>query len=100
MAELRHALATMPADVKEYSDCYDVINRALLAEIGGLHGNAGNSSSGGSFLPTPVIVVLVILLLAAATLGALALRRRREPPGGRGAAHRVSGGAPSPLNGS
>jgi len=76
-AELRHALATMPADVKEYTDCYDVINRALLAAVGGVHDNGGGGS-GGSFLPTPVIVVLIVLLLAAATLGALALRRRRQ----------------------
>jgi hypothetical protein len=86
---LKHALATMPADVKEYTDCYDVINRALLADVGGVKGGGGGS--GGSFLPTPVIVIIVVVLLAAATFGALAWRRRREgggPPS-------TSGGPPS-----
>jgi type IV secretory pathway VirB2 component (pilin) len=82
-AVLRRALATMPADVKEYTDCYDVINRALAADIGGLKGS-GTGSSGGSFLPTPVIVVLIVLLLAAATFGAIALRRRRNQGPGDG----------------
>src|SRR5438270_13425900 len=76
-AELRRTLATMPADVKEYSDCYDVIDRALLAAVGGVHDN-GSGGSGGSFLPTPAILVLVLLLAAPATLGARGLRRRRQ----------------------
>src|SRR5947209_5193343 len=59
--QLRNALATLPADVKEYTDCYDVIQRALLLQVGGSsHGGGsdrkGGSSpgggSGGSFLPT------------------------------------------------
>jgi len=78
--QLQHALATMPADVREYSNCYDVINNALLAALGGSHGGGGGSGSGGALLPTPVIVVIVLLLVAAASLGALALRRRRGAP--------------------
>ncbi len=73
--QLRNALATMPADVKEYTDCYDVIQRALLADLGQLKAQ-GSGGSGGSFLPTPVIVVLVVLVLAAAGFGTAALRRR------------------------
>jgi hypothetical protein len=34
-AELRDALATMPADIKKYTNCGEVIQRALQAEIGG-----------------------------------------------------------------
>jgi hypothetical protein len=84
-AQLRTALSTMSADVKEYTDCYDVIQRALLAQIGGSHqkGNGSGSDSSGSFLPTPLIVVLVLLALGAVTFGAVAIRRRRgegEPP--------------------
>jgi hypothetical protein len=80
VAALQDALNTMPAEVTEYSDCHDVIERALLAEEGKLHRNApaGGGSSSGSFLPTPLIVVLVVLVLAAAVLGVLAVRRRRE----------------------
>jgi hypothetical protein len=76
---LENALRTMPADVQEYTDCRDVIQRALLAEEGRLRqGSApATASSGGSFLPTPVIVALALLALAAASLGALAWRRRR-----------------------
>lgn len=78
-AQLEQALSTMPADIKEYTDCYDVINRTLLSQQGTAHGGGGaptQSSGGGSFLPTPVLVVLVLLALAAAALGALAIRRR------------------------
>jgi hypothetical protein len=87
IAQLESALRTMPADVSEYTDCKDVITRALLTQQGKLKGGGGggSGSSGGggsSFLPTPVIVVLVVLLLAAATLGALAIRRRRESTDG------------------
>jgi hypothetical protein len=78
VAQLRNALGTMPADVKEYTDCYDVITRALLAQIGGSHQDGGGSakSSGGSFLPTPLIIVLVLLVLGAAAFSAVSLRRR------------------------
>lgn len=79
VAELRQALAVMPAETKEYSSCPDVINRALLSAIGGEHGQAGATTGGGSgsVLPTPVIIILVVLALAAVTFGALAIRRRR-----------------------
>lgn len=81
---LRQALAQMPADVREYTDCFDVIERQLFKQLGksGAAGGASNSSSsGGSVLPTWLIVVIVVLALAAITFGALALRRRRTPPG-------------------
>ncbi len=84
--QLQAALSTMPADIKEYTDCYDVIQRALVSEVGSQHAGRSNdaSSSGGSFLPTPVIVVIVILALAAAIFGGLALRRRSNDGGGAG----------------
>jgi hypothetical protein len=81
VSQLRNALATMPADVKEYSSCPDLIQRALDQQLGGLHATGGSSSSGGSFLPTPVIVILVLLLLAGAGFAVAAMRRR----GGSGA---------------
>jgi hypothetical protein len=78
VAALRNALATMPATMKEYTDCQDVISRALTNALGSKGGRGGGGGgSGGSFLPTPVIVVLVLLALAAATFGAIAVRRRR-----------------------
>jgi hypothetical protein len=84
-AQLRSSLNSMPADIKEYTNCFDVIQRQLLAQLGhAKSGTAGpqTASSGGSFLPTPVIVVLVLLILAAATFGAVALRRRGRAGGG------------------
>jgi len=78
--QLRAALATLPADVKEYTDCYDVIQRALLTALGsaGHGGGSGGGGSGGSFLPVPVIVVIVLLGLGGAGYGLFAARRRRE----------------------
>jgi hypothetical protein len=100
VSQLRQALAVMPATVKQYTNCYDVINQALLknGQLGG--GSGGNGGGGGSFLPTPVIVILVVLILAGVTFGAMAIRRRRggvdpgpgdDPPGAGGPA---AGGAP------
>jgi hypothetical protein len=78
IGQLRAALSTMPADVKEYTNCYDVIQRTLLAQLGSQNSStpASGSSSGGSFFSGPVIVVIVLLVLAGAAFGALALRRR------------------------
>jgi hypothetical protein len=76
LPQLRHALAVMPASVKQYTSCYDVISQGILTvQSGKKTGPTGGS--GGSFLPTPVIIILVILVLAAVTFGALAIRRRR-----------------------
>jgi hypothetical protein len=85
--ELRGALASLPADVKEYTNCYDVIQRALLSQAGSSgHRGSGTGSSGGSggaFLPTPLIALLVLLaLLGSGFAIAAARRRRRADPAG------------------
>jgi len=80
LAELRHALAIMPASYKQYGNCPDAINAAILRVKAGKT-SAPDSSSGGSFLPTPVIIILVVLLLAAVTFGPLAVRRRSAGSG-------------------
>ena len=78
--QLQTALRTMPADQKEYTDCYDVIQRALLADIGHLHAASGDSqqSGGSSFLSTPVIIGIAVIAFAAAMLTGVALQRRRS----------------------
>jgi hypothetical protein len=76
-AQLRTALNTMPADIKEYTDCYDVIQKQLLAQIGSIGGGGGDGGGGGSsFLPTPLLVVLGVLIVGAAAFGIVAVRRR------------------------
>ena len=80
VAQLRGALATMPADVKEYTNCGDVIQRKLLQQLGGLKGHGGSGGGGGSFLPAPLIVVLALLLVGGAGFGVYAWRRRGSDP--------------------
>jgi hypothetical protein len=77
-SELRTALVQMPADVQEYTNCYNIINQALLSQLSGGHTRAPATASGSSssFLPTPVIVIIVVLALGGATAGAIAIRRR------------------------
>lgn len=83
--QLRHALAVMPATVKQYTSCSDVIQSALVSarKHGGTLPKNG-TSSGSSFLPTWLIIVIVVVVLAAVTFGALAIRRRRGGGGGGG----------------
>lgn len=78
--ELQSALRTMPADQKEYTDCYDVIQRALLTDIGHLHGKGGDSQPGGgsSFLSTPVIIGIAVVAFAAVMVAGVAVQRRRQ----------------------
>jgi hypothetical protein len=106
---LRQALAQMPADVREYTDCFDVIERQLFKQLGNNKSGAApaaTTSSSSSFLPTWLIVVIVLLALAAITFGALAIRRRGATadgggsgsggPGGPGAGGSGSGGPGGP----
>ncbi len=79
VAQLRTALNTMPPTVKEYTNCYDVINRALLAQVGSGSGGGGGSAgkgSGGSFLPVWLIIVLALLIVGGGTYAFLAYRRQ------------------------
>jgi hypothetical protein len=75
VAQLKTGLATMPADIREYSDCYNVLQQALLQKIGKL-GGGDSSGGGGSFLPTWLIVVLAVLAVGGLAFGAVGLRNR------------------------
>jgi hypothetical protein len=75
--QLHQALGGLSAETREYTNCQDVINRAIAAAVGKGSGGGTGGSGSGSFLPTPVIIILVVLILAAVTFGALAIRRRR-----------------------
>jgi hypothetical protein len=97
LQELRHALAVMPASVKQYTSCADVINQGILTVRAGK--TTGPKGGGGSFLPTPVIVILVLLVLVGVTFGALAIRQRRAGPpsdGPPGGGAEPSAGTPPP----
>jgi hypothetical protein len=77
VAQLQGALRTMSPTTKEYTNCYDVITRALQSELGTAGaGNGVSKASGGSFLPTWVIVVLIVLVAAAGAYAVLAYRAR------------------------
>lgn len=95
LGQLRHALAIMPASFKEYGNCQDVIQAAIIKVRSGKP-IVADSGSGGSFLPTPVIVILVLLILAALTFFALAIRRRRMAPAGGPDDDDPPGDPPSP----
>ena len=78
-SELHAALTGLPTDVQEYTNCYALIQHALLAQVSGSRpatGDTSQGSSGGSFLPLPVIVVLAVLVASAAGFGVYSLRRR------------------------
>jgi hypothetical protein len=76
LKQLQQAQQSLSAETREYSDCSDVINRAINAAISDGSGGGTGGGGSGSFLPTPVIVILVLLVLAAVSFGALAIRRR------------------------
>src|SRR5947209_4504941 len=65
--QLQTALATMPADIKEYTPCPDIINHQLLVALGKLP--PGSGGGGGSFLPVWLIVLLALLVLGGAGFG-------------------------------
>jgi hypothetical protein len=83
VSQLRTALATMPADVQEYTNCYNVIQSQLLSQIPGHFGNSKDSpssSNSSSFISTPLLVVLIVLVVGGGALAGVAIQRRGQPP--------------------
>ena len=74
-AQLKEALSEMSAATKQYSNCFDVIQRALLHGVKNTDDPSGGS--GGSSTTTIVIIVVIVLVVLAAIFGGLAVRRRR-----------------------
>jgi len=82
VGELRTALATMPADMQEYTNCYNVIQNQMLSQLPGHHGSAKDPGSGGSsFISTPLLVALIVLVAGGGALVGVAIQRRGGPPG-------------------
>lgn len=89
VSELRNALATMPADVKEYTSCYQTIQDQLYRQLGKtVPGSASGTSSGGSGISTPVLIVIIVIVVVGGGLAYAAWRRGgeggdgEEPPAG------------------
>ena len=76
IAQLQHALSTLPPIVSEYTGCADVIRRQLLTQLAALHGGRGNGGGGSSFLPAWLIAVLAAVVLAGGVGATVAARRR------------------------
>ena len=99
IAQLREALATLPAALQQYGNCHDVLQTAIIrAQKGEPIGAI--SGGGGSFLPLPVIIALAVLVVCALVFTALALRARRRsgppPPPAAGRPRSPSPGSPAP----
>ena len=78
VAQLRTALVTMPADIKEYnSECYQLILNQLNQQLGdaSLTTTTPASNSGSSLISAPLLIVLAVVLLAGGGF-AVAARRR------------------------
>jgi hypothetical protein len=84
VAQLHTALSTMPTDVQEYTNCYNVIQSQLEAQIAGHKVDPANASGtgGSSFLSTPVLIVVIVLLVGGGAFAGLALQRRGGASGG------------------
>jgi hypothetical protein len=78
--ELRQALHSMSAYIKQYTACQNVIEDALQNPDSVK--NNGTGSGGGSSISTGLIIVIVVVVVAILAFGALLLRRRRTLGGG------------------
>lgn len=85
VAELRTALNTMPADVKEYTSCYQIIQDQLFRQLGKKVPSSSSGSSNGSsssFISTPLLIVIIVVILLGGVLALLAARRGGGAGGG------------------
>ncbi len=88
-SQLRTALATMPADVKEYTSCYQTIQDQLYHQLGKPVPGSAGSSSGGSGISAPILIVIIVIIVVGGGLAYAAWRRGAgggddggEPPSG------------------
>lgn len=92
LAQLRSALAHIPADMQEYSVCPAAIQRQILIQEGRLKlkrpGSAGSRGSGGSSGALVIGIILLVIVLAG---GGFAYAARRRSVGGGGPQTPTSG---------
>jgi hypothetical protein len=82
VTQLHTALSTMPADVQEYTDCYNVIQRQLMAQVASHQVASVDPSGGGSSLSTPLLIVLILLVVGGGAVAGVLLQRRGGGSGG------------------
>jgi hypothetical protein len=86
VSQLRNALATMPADVKEYTSCYQIIQDQLYHQLGKPVPGSAGSSGGGSGISAPILIVIIAIIVVGGGLAYAAWRRGagggEEPPSG------------------
>lgn len=82
VSQLRNALATMPADVKEYTSCYQTIQTQLYHQLGKKAPGSAGSSSGGSGISAPVLIVIIVVIVVGGGLAYAAWRRGDGGDGG------------------
>jgi hypothetical protein len=82
VSQLRNALATMPADVKEYTSCYQTIEDQLYHQLGKPVPGSASSSSGGSGISAPVLIVIIVVIVVGGGLAYAAWRRGGGGDGG------------------
>jgi hypothetical protein len=76
--QLKQALHTMSAYIKQYTACQNVIEDALQNPRK-VTNNGTGGGGGGSSISTGLIVVMIVVVVAIAAFGALLMRRRRTP---------------------
>lgn len=85
VGELRNALATMPADVKEYTSCYQTIQDQLYRQLGKTVPGSASASSTSSGISTPVLIVIIVIIVVGGGLAYSAWRRGAGGGDGGGA---------------
>jgi hypothetical protein len=84
VSQLRSALATMPADVKEYTSCYQTIQDQLYHQLGKPVPGSAGTSGGGSFISAPVLIVIIVVIVIGGALAYAAWRRGGGDGGSQG----------------
>jgi predicted PurR-regulated permease PerM len=77
-AQLKQALHSMSAYIKQYTSCQTVIESALQNPQK-VTDNGTGGGGGGSSISTGLIVVIIVVVVAIVAFGALLMRRRRTP---------------------
>jgi hypothetical protein len=76
-AQLRAALAQLPASIAEYSDCATVIRQQLDTELASTRGSTRDGGGAGG-TPVAAIVIVAAIVVALGGAGGALLARRRQ----------------------